>query len=114
MCCLFVDLTTVKVDGVEALLRAINSGLDLRVVGTNSKNNDSSRGHAVLALEIKNEHTQTNFGMVNGVSHIWCQYRRRRSGFYWEIKIVLGKLAFIDLAGSERGADAMFSGKQTQ
>lgn len=59
---LYVDLTTVKVDGVDTLVQTMNSGLDLRVVGSNSKNTDSSRGHAVLTLEVRNEHTQTNFG----------------------------------------------------
>lgn len=80
------DLKQLKVEDVDTLLRVISSGLDQRIVGTNSKNNDSSRGHAILTLEVKNEHSKTN----------------------------LGKLVFVDLAGSERGVDAMGSGKQTQ
>eukprot|EP01071_Lankesteria_metandrocarpae_P007931 Lankesteria_metandrocarpae@DN4822_c0_g1_i1.p1 len=80
------DVTTLKAESVEELLECIAIGLDKRSTGSNSKNADSSRGHAILSLEIRNEH--------DSVLH--------------------GRLAFIDLAGSERGADTINSGRQTQ
>eukprot|EP00922_Rhytidocystis_sp_ex-Travisia-forbesii_P057698 GHVS01085399.1.p1 GENE.GHVS01085399.1~~GHVS01085399.1.p1 ORF type:complete len:409 (-),score=125.79 GHVS01085399.1:382-1608(-) len=59
-------------------------GVELRKIGANSVNDESSRSHAVLQIDIR-EHRKS------------C-----------------GRLAFIDLAGSERGADTLHHSKQTQ
>lgn len=58
----FSDLTTAKVESVESLLEHVNGGLNLRIVATNSKNSGSSRGHALLTLEIRNETYQSTYG----------------------------------------------------
>eukprot|EP01053_Blabericola_migrator_P005507 Blabericola_migrator_1__5506@NODE_280_length_10436_cov_136_209085_g230_i0_p2_GENE_NODE_280_length_10436_cov_136_209085_g230_i0NODE_280_length_10436_cov_136_209085_g230_i0_p2_ORF_typecomplete_len977_score206_87Kinesin/PF00225_23/6_1e82Microtub_bd/PF16796_5/2_9e15DUF87/PF01935_17/0_38DUF87/PF01935_17/2_2e03_NODE_280_length_10436_cov_136_209085_g230_i016674597 len=80
------DLSVLQADSVSAMLKLIDQGLAERVVGKNSRNSDSSRGHAIFTIELKHVEQQ--------ISH--------------------GKLAFIDLAGSERGADSMQSGRTTQ
>lgn len=66
------------------MVTVIERGMQTRIVAKNSRNNDSSRGHAIFTVEIR-----------NGESNH-------------------GKIAFIDLAGSERGADSMQSGRPTQ
>eukprot|EP01054_Gregarina_sp_Poly1_P009014 Gregarina_sp_Poly_1__9013@NODE_549_length_7567_cov_138_260133_g171_i1_p3_GENE_NODE_549_length_7567_cov_138_260133_g171_i1NODE_549_length_7567_cov_138_260133_g171_i1_p3_ORF_typecomplete_len564_score71_86Kinesin/PF00225_23/1_3e82Kinesin/PF00225_23/2_5e03Microtub_bd/PF16796_5/2_3e16DUF87/PF01935_17/0_18ResIII/PF04851_15/0_43ResIII/PF04851_15/2_4e03_NODE_549_length_7567_cov_138_260133_g171_i158397530 len=80
------DLSVIQADSVPSMIKIMETGLAERVVGKNSRNSDSSRGHAILTIEVRHLEQQ--------VSH--------------------GKLAFIDLAGSERGADSMQSGRATQ
>ena len=60
----------------DEIMTVIRYGLNERTTGTTGANADSSRSHAVLAITIKEP---------NGK--------------------IFGKLSFIDLAGSERGAD---------
>lgn len=63
-------------NSLEDLMNVINYGLTERTTGQTGANADSSRSHAVLTITIKEP---------NGKQ--------------------FGKLSFIDLAGSERGAD---------
>lgn len=65
-------------------MQLIEFGLGERAVGTTAANDDSSRSHAVLQIELKH----------NNKPH--------------------GKASFIDLAGSERGADTREQDKQTR
>lgn len=65
-------------------MAAIAQGSAVRITSQNSTNSDSSRSHAILQIEL-------------------------RAG-----KRVHGKLAFIDLAGCERGADTLEQNKQTK
>ena len=66
-------------------MQVIENGSAMRVTSTNSANSDSSRSHAILQIQIKESTNK-----------------------------VFGKLSFIDLAGSERGADVVDSNKQTR
>lgn len=79
-----VGLSEVPVKCVEEIMEAIGNGLQQRTSGVTGANDDSSRSHAILQLQLK----------------------RRGSCF--------GKMSFIDLAGSERGADTMEQSKQTR
>ncbi len=63
-------------NNLEDLMNVINYGLQERTTGVTGANSDSSRSHAVLTITIKEPTGK-----------------------------VFGKLSFIDLAGSERGAD---------
>lgn len=65
-------------------LQIIEFGNKVRVTGVNSANSESSRSHAILSITVR-ENNNT-----------------------------FGKLSFIDLAGSERGADVSDSNKQTR
>ena len=62
----------------------ISMGLQSRTSGQTGANADSSRSHAILQMQLKH----------NGKEY--------------------GKMSFIDLAGSERGADTMNTNKQTK
>ncbi|UKK01850.2 kinesin-like protein [Theileria orientalis] len=73
------DLSAKIVNSKDELVELMLSGLNLRKIGQNSQNDRSSRSHALLRIELKNKET--------GKLH--------------------GSLVFIDLAGSERGADSL-------
>jgi len=63
----------------------IDYGLNARTTGSTAANNDSSWSHAILQINLKQSTGR-----------------------------VFGKMTFIDLAGSERGADTSDTGKQTR
>jgi kinesin family protein 2/24 len=75
----FPGLSEHPISSAEELMSMIEAGSSNRSTGSTSANRDSSRSHAVLQLHIRKN--------VNG-KHIEH-----------------GRLSFIDLAGSERGAD---------
>lgn len=66
-----------QVRSVEHLLRIFDSGNVIRSTGKTGANSDSSRSHAILQLSLKKSNETKPYG----------------------------KFSFIDLAGSERGAD---------
>lgn len=68
-------------------METISNGLQSRTSGVTGANADSSRSHAILQLQLKNARDQQK------------EY---------------GKMSFIDLAGSERGADTIDQNKQTR
>jgi kinesin family protein 2/24 len=76
-----------EVDCVEQLLQVFESGNGTRSTGATGANADSSRSHAIFQIVLKHR-------TKNGLIH--------------------GKLSFIDLAGSERGADRGETDKQTR
>ncbi|VWU49242.1 kinesin-13, putative [Hepatocystis sp. ex Piliocolobus tephrosceles] len=80
------DLKILRVLSKEELIQKMIEGVLLRKIGVNSQNDESSRSHAILNIDLKD---------INK-------------------NISLGKIAFIDLAGSERGADTIAQNKQTQ
>ncbi|KAI9149794.1 hypothetical protein H9P43_009973 [Blastocladiella emersonii ATCC 22665] len=73
-------LTEVQVSATEALLKIFEQGNNVRSTGSTGANSDSSRSHAILQISLK---------------------RAARTGKLRPF----GKFSFIDLAGSERGAD---------
>lgn len=75
----FPGLSEHPISSAEELMRMIETGSSNRSTGSTSANRDSSRSHAVLQL-----HIRKHVGGKN-IEH--------------------GRLSFIDLAGSERGAD---------
>ncbi|KAL1776304.1 kinesin KIF24 [Sigmodon hispidus] len=78
-------LRELQVDNVELLLQVILKGSKERSTGTTGVNADSSRSHAIIQIQIKDSARAT-----------------------------LGRISFIDLAGSERAADARDSDRQTK
>jgi kinesin family protein 2/24 len=85
----FPGLSEHEVASADDLIALIEQGATNRSTGTTSRNADSSRSHAVLQL-----HLRKNDG------------RRRNDEF--------SRLSFIDLAGSERGADTSNSCRATR
>lgn len=80
-----MGLTEAQITSVDEIMEVIDFGLGSRMTGSTAANADSSRSHAVLQICIKD--TQGK---------------------------LFGKMSFIDLAGSERGADASDSKKETR
>ncbi|XP_074345406.1 kinesin-like protein KIN-13B [Apium graveolens] len=87
-----VGLQEYKVSDVETIKELIERGNATRSTGTTGANEESSRSHAILQLAVK----------------------RSADGSESKPARVVGKLSFIDLAGSERGADTTDNDKQTR
>ncbi|EEF46477.1 kinesin-like protein KIN-13B [Ricinus communis] len=87
-----VGLQEYKVSDVETIKDLIEKGNATRSTGTTGANEESSRSHAILQLAIK----------------------RSVDGNESKPPRLVGKLSFIDLAGSERGADTTDNDKQTR
>jgi kinesin family protein 2/24 len=81
-----VGLSEMEVNDVNSLMQVIDYGNSIRATGSTGANADSSRSHAILQISIK----------LKGSNKVF------------------GKFSFIDLAGSERGADTMNNDKQTR
>lgn len=79
-----VGLVEAGVNGIDALMKTIQFGLSMRITGQTGMNDDSSRSHAILQINLK------------------------------ENSKLIGRMSFIDLAGSERGADVVDTDKQTR
>ena len=87
-----VGLQEYKVSDAETIRDLIEKGNATRSTGTTGANEESSRSHAILQLAIK----------------------RSADGSESKPLRLVGKLSFIDLAGSERGADTTDNDKQTR
>jgi len=81
-----VGLQEHPVGNVQDLMEVIEFGLNSRTTGVTGANVDSSRSHAILQISLKD----------------------------LESKEEHGKISFIDLAGSERGADTLDTDRQTR
>eukprot|EP01006_Ploeotia_vitrea_P041220 TRINITY_DN66494_c9_g9_i1.p1 TRINITY_DN66494_c9_g9~~TRINITY_DN66494_c9_g9_i1.p1 ORF type:complete len:822 (+),score=447.92 TRINITY_DN66494_c9_g9_i1:98-2467(+) len=86
-----VGITEKQVRGAEELLEVTSDGNKSRSTGKTGANADSSRSHAVLQIALKS-------------------IANRNSGR----RKMIGKFSFIDLAGSERGADTSTSDRRTR
>ena len=80
-----MGLSEKRVEIVDDLMNVISFGMSERTTSSTSSNVDSSRSHAILQIYFKDPSEK-----------------------------ICGKLAFIDLAGSERASDAMDQNKQTR
>lgn len=81
-----VGLQEHPVDNVESLMELVDYGNSVRATGTTGANDESSRSHAILQMILKDKKSRK----------------------------IRGKFSFIDLAGSERGADTSDNNRQTR
>ena len=81
-----VGLKEIGVKDVEGLMSLVKAGMGARVTGSTGANQDSSRSHAILQITLRDASSNST----------------------------KGKISFIDLAGSERGADVTDTNKQTR
>ncbi|XP_024386692.1 uncharacterized protein [Physcomitrium patens] len=88
-----VGLKEFRVSDVELVKEYIDKGNQSRSTGSTGANEESSRSHAILQLVVK-------------------KAQEGKEGK--EISRVVGKISFIDLAGSERGADTTDNDRQTR
>jgi kinesin family member 2/24 len=98
-----VGLQEFEVSDVQIVKEYIERGNSARSTGSTGANEESSRSHAILQLAVK--------------KHIIVKdTRRQRDRDANEAKNTkaVGKISFIDLAGSERGADTTDNDRQTR
>ncbi len=81
-----MGLSELRCVDVESLGMIVNQGNVCRRTGCTGANSDSSRSHAILQIAFKNSHNMQT----------------------------IGKVSFIDLAGSERGQDTINNDRQTR
>jgi len=87
-----VGLQEHLVENVTELMEVIEYGLTSRTTGVTGANVDSSRSHAILQICLRDVSSKEEGGKL--AEH--------------------GKISFIDLAGSERGADTLDIDRQTR
>ncbi|KAI3469381.1 hypothetical protein Pfo_026044 [Paulownia fortunei] len=99
-----VGLQEFEVSDVHIVKEYIERGNAARSTGSTGANEESSRSHAILQLAVKKhaevKESKRNININDG--------NESRSGK------VVGKISFIDLAGSERGADTTDNDRQTR
>ncbi|KAL7597520.1 hypothetical protein Lser_V15G22919 [Lactuca serriola] len=100
-----VGLQEFEVLDVQIVKEYIEKGNSARSTGSTGANEESSRSHAILQLVIK-KHNEVKDTRRNN-------YNNNNDGNEKGGKVV-GKISFIDLAGSERGADTTDNDRQTR
>ncbi|XP_050218179.1 kinesin-like protein KIN-13A [Mercurialis annua] len=97
-----VGLQEFEVSDVQIVKEFIERGNAARSTGSTGANEESSRSHAILQLAVK--------------KHSEVKDTRRNNNDVNESKSgkMVGKISFIDLAGSERGADTTDNDRQTR
>ncbi len=91
-----VGLKEYCVSDIEEVKEYINKGNLSRSTGSTGANEESSRSHAILQLAVKKVQEGKEGNRIIEGSR------------------VIGKISFIDLAGSERGADTTDNDRQTR
>ena len=131
-----VGLQEFEVDTVDLVERLIEHGTAARCVGSTGANAESSRSHAIMQFALKakqseDDHRANKNSATNGSSalggggpnggrnlhvpaSVLAQRREKAAGGANCHAIVHGKFSFIDLAGSERGADTSENDRQTR
>ncbi|ONK61600.1 uncharacterized protein A4U43_C08F31650 [Asparagus officinalis] len=97
-----VGLQEFEVSDVQVVKEYIERGNSARSTGSTGANEESSRSHAILQLAIKKQKEVKD--------------TRRKNNNDNDLKggKLIGKISFIDLAGSERGADTTDNDRQTR
>ncbi|KAM7485080.1 hypothetical protein LguiA_001089 [Lonicera macranthoides] len=97
-----VGLQEFEVLDVQIVKEFIEKGNAARSTGSTGANEESSRSHAILQLAVKKH------------SEIKESKRNNNDGNESKGGKLVGKISFIDLAGSERGADTTDNDRQTR
>jgi len=106
-----VGLKEVRVSILDDLVQLCNHAASSRSTGSTGANDESSRSHSIMtfALQVpKEEEEDANLPVKERVN-------TQNPGDHSKLPMKkLGRLSFIDLAGSERGADTYENDKQTR
>jgi len=103
-----VGLSEHRVESVSGLLALMGKGHAMRSTGCTGANATSSRSHQIMQLVVK------EFARAETPSTTGGFGSRHRNASSAPVLVPRGKLSFIDLAGSERGADTCNASKQTR
>lgn len=101
----------------EDVLAYIEEGSAARSTGVTGANDDSSRSHAVFQIELRHPPAATvQADASTTMRENLLRNTRSRTAAAIEAKrgAEIGRLCFIDLAGSERGSDTASSTRQTR
>ena len=111
-----VGLTEKLCEVEEEVLAYIDKGSAARSTGVTGANDDSSRSHAVFQIELRHPPDRDNVIDQNTAIRESLlrndRSTKQRNGIVRGAEI--GRLCFIDLAGSERGSDTASSTRQTR
>lgn len=102
-----VGLQEHEVSRLEDVEEMIEIGNSARSTGSTGANADSSRSHAILQLTLKESPRERSRSEQIAARHLGKQ-AESVDGKLW------GKFSFIDLAGSERGADTTDNDRTTR
>eukprot|EP00958_Prasinococcus_capsulatus_P005961 scaffold569_cov408-Prasinococcus_capsulatus_cf.AAC.55 len=112
-----VGLQEHRILSMEKFCTLVDKANRIRSTGSTGANADSSRSHSILQLVLKKPKPKKE---STGGGRGWSGGRRgsaagladgETEGIAWHI---VGKFSFIDLAGSERGADTYDNDRQTR
>jgi len=107
-----VGLKEVQVTSLADLSRLCQHAACARSTGSTGANDESSRSHSIMTFAVKTQRDGNNIHY----SKMTEKARVSRQAGVASLKsdTTVGKLSFIDLAGSERGADTYDNDKQTR
>lgn len=112
-----VGLTQRLCEVEEDVLACIDEGSAARSTGVTGANDDSSRSHAVFQIELRHPQGEVSENDPSAaMRESILRTTRSRVAAAKEAKrgAEIGRLCFIDLAGSERGSDTASSTRQTR
>lgn len=104
-----VGLKEIHVNTLEDLSRLCDHAACSRSTGSTGANDESSRSHSIMTFSIRVPKEETTAAKNN--RKISARYGGESDSVPMK---TVGKLSFIDLAGSERGADTYENDKQTR
>lgn len=104
-----VGLTEIECTDEEEVLSYIEQGSRIRATGVTGANDDSSRSHAVFQIALRRPVTTKIDQTAQLVKRLVNDGNVEE-----ERGVEVGRLCFIDLAGSERGGDTSRSSRQTR
>lgn len=100
-----VGLVEHEVSSMADVQGLIESGSLVRSTGSTGANSESSRSHSILQMSVKELPKEASRAQQIAARHTGEQPKSGR---------LVGKFSFIDLAGSERGADTYDNDRQTR
>lgn len=112
-----VGLTERLCEVEEDVLACIDEGSAARSTGITGANDDSSRSHAVFQIELRqppSEALKNDSPTAMRPSLLRSTRSRTAAAAQARRGVEIGRLCFIDLAGSERGSDTSSSTRQTR